>query len=138
LSDTSDEGNDQVQAVWIDLDDQTLDSINNYDDWLHIWATRVPHLLNHVPDRFITHGSPAPELVSAPEPTPRIGVEIVEGVMFGEPVFIGTGTPLMSVVSRVVEGMFDDDIITDFPQVTSEHIRFARWLVRSFSHYRSK
>jgi uncharacterized protein (DUF433 family) len=58
--------------------------------------------------------------------------------MFGEPVFIGTGTPLMSVVSRVVEGMFDDDIIVDFPQVTAEHIRFARWLVQSFSHYRSK
>lgn len=117
---------------------QFFDSLTNYEVWLLNASHVAPHLLKNIPERFITRSPPEPE--PAPEPPPRIGVEVVEGVMFGEPVFIGTGTPLMSVVSRVVEGMLDKDIIEDFPQVTSGHIRFARRLVTAFafSRYRSK
>ena len=63
---------------------QFFDSLTTYEVWVLNAAHVAPYLLKNIPERFITRKPPEPE--PAAEPPPRIGVEIVEGVMFGEPV----------------------------------------------------
>lgn len=47
------------------------------------------------------------------------------GVRSGKPCFIGTRIAVYDVLEYLASGMTADEIVTDFPELTAEHVRAA-------------
>lgn len=52
-------------------------------------------------------------------------IETREGVRSGKPCFVGTRIAVYDVLEYLASGMTTEEIITDFPELSSEHVRAA-------------
>lgn len=52
-------------------------------------------------------------------------IETRPGVHSGKPCFVGTRIAVYDVLEYLASGMTTDDIITDFPELSAEHVRAA-------------
>ncbi len=52
-------------------------------------------------------------------------IETREGVRSGKPCFVGTRIAIYDVLEYLASGMTTEEIITDFPELSSEHVRAA-------------
>jgi uncharacterized protein (DUF433 family) len=52
-------------------------------------------------------------------------IEIAPGVRSGKPCFVGTRITVQDVLEYLAGGMTTEEIVSDFPSLTSEHIREA-------------
>ena len=52
-------------------------------------------------------------------------IETRPGVRSGKPCFIGTRIAVYDVLEYLASGMTTDEIVTDFPELTPEHVRAA-------------
>lgn len=52
-------------------------------------------------------------------------ISIDPEIRFGKPCIKGTRIAVFDVLSWLASGMSEDEIISDFPQLTKEHIRAA-------------
>ncbi len=52
-------------------------------------------------------------------------IETRPGVRSGKPCFVGTRITVYDVLEYLASGMSTDEIVTDFPELTSDHVRAA-------------
>lgn len=52
-------------------------------------------------------------------------IETRAGVRSGKPCFVGTRVAVYDVLEYLASGMTADEIVADFPELTSEHVRAA-------------
>lgn len=52
-------------------------------------------------------------------------IETRGGVRSGKPCFVGTRIAVYDVLEYLASGMTADEIVADFPELTSEHVRGA-------------
>jgi len=52
-------------------------------------------------------------------------IEVRAGVRGGKPCFVGTRITVYDVLEYLASGMTSDEIVTDFPELSSDHIRGA-------------
>ncbi len=52
-------------------------------------------------------------------------IETRPGVRSGKPCFVGTRIAVHDVLEYLASGMTADDIVADFPELTTEHVRGA-------------
>lgn len=52
-------------------------------------------------------------------------IETRPGVRSGKPCFIGTRIAVYDVLEYLASGMTTEEIVADFPELTSEHVRAA-------------
>lgn len=52
-------------------------------------------------------------------------IETRPGVRSGKPCFIGTRIAVYDVLDYLASGMTTEEIVTDFPELTPEHVRAA-------------
>lgn len=52
-------------------------------------------------------------------------IDVRPGIRGGKPCFIGTRIAVYDVLEYLASGMAHDEIISDFPELTEEHIRAA-------------
>ena len=52
-------------------------------------------------------------------------IETRAGVRSGKPCFIGTRIAVYDVLDYLASGMSSDQIVSDFPELTGEHVRAA-------------
>ena len=52
-------------------------------------------------------------------------IEILPGVRSGKPCFVGTRIAVYDVLDYLASGMTVDEIVTDFPELTTNHVRAA-------------
>lgn len=50
-------------------------------------------------------------------------IETRAGVRSGKPCFVGTRIAVYDVLEYLASGMTADEIVADFPELTSEHVR---------------
>ncbi len=52
-------------------------------------------------------------------------IETRSGVRSGKPCFVGTRIAVHDVLEDLASGMTTEEIVTDFPELTPEHVRAA-------------
>ena len=52
-------------------------------------------------------------------------IETRPGVRSGKPTFVGTRITVYDVLEYLASGMTSDEIVSDFPELTSDHMRAA-------------
>ena len=52
-------------------------------------------------------------------------IETRRGVRSGKPCFVGTRIAVHDVLDYLASGMTTEEIVTDFPELTPEHVRAA-------------
>lgn len=52
-------------------------------------------------------------------------IEVRDGVRGGKPCFVGTRIAVYDVLEYLAGGMTTDEIVSDFPELTAEHVRAA-------------
>jgi uncharacterized protein (DUF433 family) len=52
-------------------------------------------------------------------------IETRPGVRSGKPCFVGTRIAVYDVLEYLASGMSSDEIVSDFPELTAEHVRAA-------------
>ena len=52
-------------------------------------------------------------------------IETRAGVRSGKPTFVGTRITVYDVLEYLASGMTSDEIVSDFPELTSDHLRAA-------------
>lgn len=52
-------------------------------------------------------------------------IETRPGVRSGKPCFVGTRITVYDVLEYLASGMTADEIVADFPELTSDHVRAA-------------
>ena len=52
-------------------------------------------------------------------------IETRPGVRSGRPTFVGTRITVYDVLEYLASGMTSDEIVSDFPELTSDHMRAA-------------
>jgi len=52
-------------------------------------------------------------------------IETRPGVRSGKPCFVGTRITVYDVLEYLASGMSTDDIVSDFPELSDEHVRAA-------------
>lgn len=52
-------------------------------------------------------------------------IEVRPGVRSGKPCFVGTRISVYDVLEYLAGGMSPDEIVTDFPELTTDHVRAA-------------
>ena len=52
-------------------------------------------------------------------------IETCPGVRSGKPCFVGTRISVYDVLEYLASGMSTDDIVSDFPELSSDHVRAA-------------
>lgn len=52
-------------------------------------------------------------------------IEVRPGVRSGKPCFVGTRITVYDVLEYLASGMSTEEIVTDFPELTADHVRAA-------------
>ena len=52
-------------------------------------------------------------------------ISLNSGIRFGKPCIVGTRITVQDILGWLASGMTNDDILDDFPELTSDHIRAA-------------
>jgi uncharacterized protein (DUF433 family) len=52
-------------------------------------------------------------------------IEVRPGVRSGKPCFVGTRISVYDVLEYLAGGMTSDEIVSDFPELTADHVRAA-------------